>query len=137
MTDKLRGKISILSQLANIDNDFDIRELAFIYNICLRNNIEVDSIADIISNPEPSISLEKLSQEDKADYLSDLFLLMMIDGKVLPKEVQFCLEIGKRLGFDPNSINSLIQELSDVQNISEEYVRKKVDLLPKTRSNNA
>ncbi len=132
MKDKIRGKISILSQLANIDNDFDIRELAFIYNVCLRNDIHVDSIAEIISNPEPIISLETLTHKEKVEYLSDLFHLMMIDGKVLPKEIQFCVDIGKRLGFNPDAMYSLIHELRDQNKISEEYLKERIDNLSKS-----
>lgn len=131
MTEQLKIKISILSQLANVDGHFDIRELAFIYNVCLRNNMAVDSIGDIIAEPEPVISLECLTADERAAYLTDILLLMMIDGKVLPKEIQFCLEIGKRLGFDPGAIQLFITELHGKADRSEDCIRKRVDLLPR------
>ena len=39
MNEVLKNKIHVLSQLANVDKDFDIRELSFIYDVCLRHNI--------------------------------------------------------------------------------------------------
>lgn len=131
MSEQLKIKLSILSQLANADGHFDIRELAFIYNVCLRNNITVDSIGDIISRPDPVISLDGLTAEDRAGYLTDMLLLMMIDGKVLPKEIQFSLEIGRRLGFDPDAIHSFIMELRDQRGVGREYIRGRVDQLPR------
>lgn len=131
MTEVLKNKISILSQLANADGNFDIRELTFIYGVCIRNKIEVDSIAEIISQPEPIISLESLTNPDKVSYLTDMFLLMMIDSKVLPKEIEFCLGIGKRLGFDQDGIRSFIDEISGQPDVNEEYLKERVGLLPR------
>jgi len=131
MTEALKNKISILSQLANVDGDFDIRELTFIYGICIRNKIEVDSIAPIITQPEPVISLERLTHQEKVSYLTDMFLLMMIDNKVLPKEIEFCLGIGKRLGFDLEGIRSFIVEISGQTDMNEEYIKERVELLPR------
>jgi hypothetical protein len=132
MSEQLKIRISILSQLANADGHFDIRELAFIYNVCLRNQATVDSIGDIICQPDPVISLDDLTAGDRASYLTDVLLLMMIDGKVLPKEIQFSLEIGRRLGFDSDALHSFIMELRDQEGLDIEYIRQRVDHL--TRS---
>lgn len=134
MTEQLKVKLSILSQLANVDGEFDIRELAFIYNVCLRNNIGVDAVADIISQPEPLISLSGLTADEQAQYLTDVLLLMMIDGKVLPREIQFSMDIGERLGYDPAAIRSFISELGEHSLVNEAYVRSRVDFLPRLPS---
>lgn len=134
MTEQLKVKISILSQLANADGVFDIRELAFIYNVCLRNNIGVDAVADIISQPEPVISLSGLTADEQAQYLTDVLLLMMIDGKVLPGEIQFSVDIGERLGYDPAAVRSFIGELGEHSVADEAYVRSRVYVLPRLMS---
>jgi len=131
MNEKLRTKIGALSQLANIDGDFDIRELAFIYNVCLRNGVELDAIADIISKPGPVLSLSDLAPHEKDEYLSDILLLMMIDGKILPKEIQFCLEIGERLGFNSSALSELISELKYKNTITEELLKSRIEHLSK------
>lgn len=134
MTAGLSAKISILSQLADVDGDFDMRELAFIYNVGLRNGMDVDRIGDIVANPEPVIHLEDLSIDDQQQCLTDILLLMMIDGKVLPKELEFCLTIAERLGFDAESVRLLVDGLSGDFAIGGETLRALVDALPRIRS---
>lgn len=131
MTDeKIKDRISILTQLANVDGDFDVRELAFIYNVSIRNNLEVDSIADIINTPHPVISFTELSDSEKVDYMADILFLMMIDGRILPKEIEFSLVIGYKLGFCKNDIQELITQLQ-YQDVNEVHLKKRIQLLLK------
>jgi hypothetical protein len=131
MNEVLKNKIHVLSQLANVDKDFDIRELSFIYNVCLRHGIPVDAIAEIVAEPYPIITLENLQEHDRIDYMADILSLILIDGKVLPTEIQLCLTMGKRLGFETSSLNTFVLELRDKADVSEEYLRKKVEQLAK------
>lgn len=131
LIEQIRGRISILTQLANVDGELDMRELAFIYNVCIRNSIEVDSIANLISNPEPVISLEDLTCQQQESYLVDILSLMMIDGKVLPAEVNFVLGIGERLGFNRAAILAFIEEMMYESSVSNEYIRHRVGQLPR------
>ncbi len=131
LLEQIRCRIGILSQLANVDGDLDMRELAFIYNICIRNSIELDSIADLISNPDPHISLDGLTRQQQESYLVDVLSLMMIDGKVLPAEVNFALGIGERLGFRPMDLQAFINELMFETGVTDDYIRQRVGELPR------
>ena len=104
----LKKKINILIHLAGVDGHFAESERAFIYNICLRHGVDLDLIGYLIADPEPIEDLNHLSHETSIDYLSESLLLKMVDGKVLPTEIQFCLDIGERLGFDRVAIDELI-----------------------------
>lgn len=134
MNEKLKTRIGILSQLANIDGNFDVRELAFIYNVCLRNGVEVDSVAGIIAKPHNAVVLHDLTLKEREEYLKDILLLMMIDGKILPKEIQFCQEMGVRLGFNLNGLTELISELKYKNTIAEDLLTSKIEHLPKDNS---
>lgn len=134
MNEKLKTRIGILSQLANIDGNFDVRELAFIYNVCLRNGVEVDSVAGIIAKPNNAVVLHDLTLKEREEYLKDILLLMMIDGKILPKEIQFCQEMGVRLGFNLNGLTELISELKYKNTITEDLLTSKIEHLPKGNS---
>lgn len=123
---ELINRISVLSQLAKIDDDVDVKELTFIYNVCLRNNIEVSDVAEIITHPNRSISFENSSIKEKIDLMTDLLLLMMVDGKVLPKEIDFCLSYSKKLGFSRNAINNLINDIQSNGVLSEEVIKNKI-----------
>lgn len=131
LSKELKTRIGILSQLANVDGELESRELAFIYTICIRNNIEVGSIASLISNPEPVISLKDLTQEQQESYLVDVLSLMMIDGKVLPAEINYAAEMGERLGFDREALLEFIDELMFETTVGDEYIRHRVSLLPR------
>lgn len=134
MNEKLKTRIGILSQLANIDGNFDVRELAFIYNVCLRNGVAVDSVAGIIAKPDNAVVLHDLTLKEREEYLKDILLLMMIDGKILPKEIQFCQEMGVRLGFNLNGLTELISELKYKNTITEDLLTSKIEHLPKDNS---
>lgn len=135
MNKRLSDRISLLSQLARIDGDFDIRELTFIYAVCIRNKVELDEIPNIISHPQPVIAFGHLTPEDRVNYLTDIILLIMIDGKVLPSEVHFALEIAEHLGFDRIATHGLINDICDAKGITEAAIKEKVnDLLTANKS---
>ena len=125
----LRNKLNILIHLAGVDGHFDRSERAFIYNICLRHNIELDRIGDLIEEPEPIMDLDHISYETAIDYLTDSILLMLVDGKVLPSEVLFCLDMGERLGFNRESVDALIKGIQEESSTSYGEMKKLIQKL--------
>lgn len=111
----LRARISILVQLANVDDEFHPRELSFIYGVGLRNNLDLDTIGDIIASPEPVIGVKDLTPEEKISLLSDSIQLIQLDGKVLPREVAFCLDMASRLGLGNPDVRLFIKEAGRVR----------------------
>lgn len=76
-------------------------------------------------------NLENLQEHDRIDYMANILSLMLIDGKVLPTEIQLCLTMGKRLGFETGSLKTFLLELRDMADVSKEYLKKKVEQLAK------
>jgi hypothetical protein len=109
MEDTLKRKINLLIHLANADGHFDIKERAFIYNVCLRHGIAVDTIGDLIEHPQELSIHANLPEEVRIDYLTDCLLLILVDGKLLPKEINFCYSIGVQLGFTKPVLDKLIE----------------------------
>jgi len=126
----LRKKINILIHLAGADGHFDDSERAFIYNICLRHGVDLDTIGDLIAEPEPVGSLGALSHETAIDYLTESILLMLVDGKVLPSEILFCQDMGIRLGFPKSAVDELIHDIKEDFHITYDELHKHVHLLP-------
>ncbi len=126
----LRKKINILIHLAGADGHFDDSERAFIYNICLRHGVDLDTIGDLIADPEPIGSLGALSHATAVDYLTESILLMLVDGKVLPSEVLFCQDMGLRLGFPKVAVDNLIDEIKEDFDISYDELHQLVADLP-------
>lgn len=108
MEDTLKRKINLLIHLAKADGHFDIKEKAFIYNVCLRHGVDVDAIGDMIEYPEEIIVHADLPQEVRIDYLRDCLLLILVDGKLLPKEISFYFVIGTQLGFGQPVLDQLV-----------------------------
>ncbi|MEN8247431.1 MAG: hypothetical protein ABFS32_00740 [Bacteroidota bacterium] len=125
----LKKKINILVHLAGVDGHFDDSERAFIYNICLRHGVDLDLIGYLIADPEPIEDIGNLPHETAMDYLTESILLMMVDGKVLPTEVKFCLDIGERLGFERNDVDKIIQETRTDLSISYDDLGKRIKKL--------
>lgn len=126
----LRKKINILIHLAGADGHFDDSERAFIYNICLRHGVDLDTIGDLIADPESIGSLGALSHATSVDYLTESILLMLVDGKVLPAEILFCQDMGIRLGFSKSGVDELIEEIKEDFGIKYEELHKHVLSLP-------
>lgn len=129
MDSHLLDHINILIHLAKVDGDFDIKEKALIYNVCLRKGIPLDDIGDLIDAPKPLPQFLQLDDATACEYMMDCLLVMMVDGKILPTEVRYCLEIGKKLGFDRVEIKSLIEKLQDTDSPSEEILKHYVQQL--------
>ncbi len=126
----LRKKINILIHLAGADGHFDDSERAFIYNICLRHGVDLDTIGDLIAEPESIGSLGALSHATAVDYLTESILLMLVDGKVLPGEILFCQDMGIRLGFPKSAVDELIEGIKEDFYIKYDELHEHVLALP-------
>lgn len=115
--------------MAKIDGHFDVKERAFIYNVCLRKGIPLDDIGDLIDYPEPIAEIVHLPDDIACEYLNDCMQVMIVDGKILITEKKYCLEIGERLGFDKDSITELIEKLQSNGTISDELLHRYIKQL--------
>lgn len=122
----LKKKINLLIHLALVDGELDIRELAFIYNVCIRNGIDLDTIGDLIEQREPLEDMTTMSTEARIDHITDCLVLTLIDGKVLPKETSFVMEIAKHLGIDQAAMESLVQNLGSELTATPDEIRSRV-----------
>lgn len=104
----IKSKLSVLVQLANIDEDFAGEEKSLIYMIGKANGISETEINDLVDNPEPLPPLSTMTEDDKFEYLFHLVQLMKIDSQVYLSEIKFCEELAEKLGFR----RSVISELS-------------------------
>ncbi|MEM6735798.1 MAG: TerB family tellurite resistance protein [Bacteroidota bacterium] len=103
----IRSKLSVLIQLAMIDNDFAGEEKSLIYMIGKANGITEKEINNMVENPEPLPPISTMSEEDKFEYLYHLVQLMKIDNKIYLSEIKFCEELAEKLGFKRKVISEL------------------------------
>ena len=103
----IKSKLSVLVQLANIDDDFAGEEKSLIYMIGKANGVTEEEIDGLVENPEPLPPLSTMTEDDKFEYLFHLVQLMKIDSQVFLSEIKFCEELAEKLGFKRSVISAL------------------------------
>ncbi len=103
----IKSKLSVLVQLANIDDDFAGEEKSMIYMIGKANGISEKEIDNMVENPEPLPPVSTMTEDDKFEYLYHIVQLMKIDSQVYLSEIKFCEELAEKLGFKRNVISEL------------------------------
>ncbi|MEO1051165.1 MAG: TerB family tellurite resistance protein [Bacteroidota bacterium] len=103
--------LSILVQMAKIDGETDDSELQFIREIGISDAISDQDVDEIIASTEASDtipSLEAFTTDQKVELMTDLVLVMKIDGKIHKEEMKFCSKVLKKLGYDENVLFDLV-----------------------------
>lgn len=114
--------LNILVQLAKIDGETDVAELELIKQIGASQNVSDEDIEEIIENTEASDtipSLESLPKDAKVELMTNLVLMMKIDGRIDKEEMKFCLKVLRKLGYDEDALFDLV---------STTYIEKDADV---------
>lgn len=124
--------LNILVQLAKIDGETDSAELELIRQIGASTNVSPEDIDQIIVNTavEDSIpSLEHLPPEEKVELMTNLVLVMKIDGIIHKEEMKFCLKVLKKLGYDEDALFDLVSTtfVGSEQEVVREEVKKRAE----------
>jgi uncharacterized tellurite resistance protein B-like protein len=115
--------LNILVQLAKIDGETDGSELALIRQIGTSENIsdeDIDIAIETTSIEDTIPSLEHLIREDKIELMTNLVLVMKIDGIVHKEEMKFCLKVIKKLGYDEDALFDLVSTTYSQPSTAEE-----------------
>ncbi|MEM6524794.1 MAG: hypothetical protein AAGF85_06940 [Bacteroidota bacterium] len=103
--------LNILVQLAKIDGEADGSELELIREIGASQNVSDEDVERAIEMTEAEDtlpSLTELSQEDKLELMTNLVMVMKIDGRIDKEEMKFCLKVLKKLGYDEDALFDLV-----------------------------
>lgn len=95
----IKSHLSMLINLANIDNDFADDEKNMIYMLGKANGIPKNEIDDLLENPKSLPEVYTMSDDEKFEYLFNVVQLMKIDKQVYLSEVKYCEEIAVKLGY--------------------------------------
>ncbi len=109
-----RQQLSILIQLAVVDNHFSKEERDKIYAIARMKDFPKKEVDDIIRNPETIGSYGALSDNQRFDYLFNCIELMLVDGKIMEQEVLFCKNIAIKLGFRQDVIGFIVPNMDKI-----------------------
>ena len=112
----IRRQLNILIKLATADGSLGAKELKLIEHIAKVNNVEDDTIKELLNNPEPIEDLSHLSEEERFGYLYLVIQLMKVDGQVFKSEIAFCEDIAERLGYNKKVVAELSKNIySDIK----------------------
>jgi uncharacterized membrane protein YebE (DUF533 family) len=102
-----------LVYLAKIDHHFDDRERDLIFTIGRNSGFDENEISDVIENPHISEISHPESTEEQFDYLFNAVNMMMVDGRLYQKEMDYCIEVALKLGYRKVIVTVLIRAIED------------------------
>jgi len=125
----IQTHLSMLIDLATIDEDFDEKEKHMIYMVGKANGMTEAEIGDLIENPHKIEHPETLSFDQKFEYLFNIVQLMKIDHEVFLSEIHYCEDMAEKLGFDRKVIGELSKGIYADPSITSdrERLKKKIE----------
>ena len=130
----IHTQLKTLVQLALADDNFDESEEKHILAIGMANQLDEESINEIIDEGLRNKSLDEkldyslLNFDQKFEYLYNIVQLMKIDHEVYLSEIRYCERTAERLGFDKKVISQMSTEIYSDPKITtdREKVKQKV-----------
>lgn len=123
--------IQILLQLARIDGETSEAEIKLIDEIGKSKFVSGDDMKRIrltAQRADALPSIEALTYEDKVDLLTNLVLVMRADGRIELREMDFCFDVVKKIGFSETQFFNLVVGVFDKESgIDKEEIRHYVE----------
>lgn len=98
-----------LVAMARADGQLDNAEILFLYKIGKRYQLNPQLIADILSEKHTDYEVNVSKVEDSLEQLTDLVGMMVADGIIREKEMEFCKKMCSRFGFQLEVIDLLVE----------------------------
>ena len=99
--------LTMLVQLATIDNELAGRESKWLMQLGQKNGLSQEEIADAFRNSYNLPDFDSLAEEERFEYLYNLIQLMKIDGKVFLSEIDYCERLANKLGYKSGVVKAL------------------------------
>ena len=80
-------QLKLLTRLAGSDGSIDESELKLIQSLGHAHGLSEKEVAEIIKKPQGKIDYERLTENERFDYLYNLVHLMKVDGEVYNQEI--------------------------------------------------
>lgn len=115
-------QLKLLVNLAKADGNLAQDERQFIKNIGKAHGYPESSVETLFYEEHEVILPETLTNNQRVEYAITLTQLMLLDKKMLLKEIEFCSDIIEKLGFEKTLIYRLVDLVGDAK-LNIEYVR--------------
>jgi len=109
---KVKSHLRYLASLAKIDGHVDEAEMNLLYQVADKNGIKPNVVRSIVSNPR-SVEIEIPDNNAERYYqLFDIVQLMLADGIIHDSELDYCVEMAKKLGFRKAIVGVLVNKIA-------------------------
>ncbi|MFT4833398.1 MAG: hypothetical protein ACI83W_001692 [Marinoscillum sp.] len=115
-----KKQLSILVQIAKVDEDFAEQEKLAIRKIGERYGATQADMDELFSNSDIAESLNPMSVMDKMDFMMDCILVIVADDVVTNSEEYFAYQMASNLAFAPEVVPYLIAN----KDVSREEMRE-------------
>jgi len=124
-----KAELNILINLAASDKNVAEREAKLIHTIGKANGISKEEIDNMLQNPQPIVSFNTLTPDQKFEHLYYLIQLMKMDGQVFRSEIIFCENIAEKLGYKKGVVAEISQHVYSDPSITADrnMIRTKAD----------
>jgi hypothetical protein len=112
-------QLKLLINLAQVDGVVVEKEIKFITNIGLANNIPVADIMPLFAQQHELIVPANLSEKERFEFIFSLVQLMKIDEKLYQEEIRFCSKVASKLGYDQSVMFDLMLHVRTVMEANE------------------
>ncbi len=106
-------KLQLLVNLALADGNLAQDERQFIINIGKAHGYPESSVETLFYEQHEIAIPENITNDQRADYAVALTQLMLLDKKMYLKEIEYCVEIVEKLGFEKRFVYKLIDVVSE------------------------
>ncbi len=93
------------------DGKIDPREKAFLKVVCNRVGITRQELADLVRNPAGIEFVRPKDDQERAIQMCDMVFMMLADGEIDRRELEFCMVAAQRLGFHPKVVPELTAKI--------------------------
>ena len=125
----LKSHMKNLLEMALVDGHFDETEMDLLKKLAQKYNIPEDELRKIQDNPSNFEFEIPEDDNEKFEQFYELVNMMTIDGKIFDEEMNLCVIIGKKFGYN-NVHETLEAMIEDIKNgLPMEDTRNSVDWL--------
>ncbi|TRX71206.1 TerB family tellurite resistance protein [Carboxylicivirga sp. M1479] len=112
--DSAEAQLALFIKMAKADGEIIQAEMMFLKLLAHKLNINSSDFDTILDNYEKYRYLPPANEKERFMTLYILIQMMKVDLSMKAEEIEFCLEIGKRLHIDEDKMKNII-ELSKQQ----------------------
>ncbi|MBZ0265062.1 hypothetical protein K8I28_10370 [bacterium] len=113
-----------------IDGVVDENEKALLWKICDRLNVSRLELNRVFTNPGSIKDTQSVNRKERAHLVLDLILMMLADGRIDKREMDYCKVVAAKFDFESNRVPVLVDRVLDAlkrfknQNEMDEYLEE-------------